>query len=362
MRGGPFRPPFPDPMPSVPPSSPASLGFRMPAEWEPHEATWLSWPNERGATFPGERLAPILPAFHRLVAALVEGGETVIVNHSDAAERAAIEAALPPEVRARVRFLANPTNEPWCRDHGPTVLRRDRDGARLAVHWNYNSWGGKYPPWDLDAAAGRRMAEAAGLEVHDRTDLTIEGGSLESNGEGLLMVSESSVVTESRNPGRSRDELAAELAASTGCGEILWVNAEVPGDDTDGHVDCYARFAPGGRLVILEPSPGQEADYPSLAANAARLRDFAAARGWRVTGLPIPEPVRIEGGVMPATYANFYIANSAVLVPAFDDPADAEAAAKIGGAFPGRRVIVMPARDLIWGQGGFHCLTQQLPA
>lgn len=334
----------------------------MPAEWAPHAATWLSWPNERGATFPGELLPPILPAFHRLATALVEGGETVIINVSDAAEQAAIETALDPSVRGQVRFLQNPTNEPWCRDHGPTVLRRDSDGARLAVCWNYNSWGGKYAPWDLDAAAGRRMAEAAGLPVHDRTDLTIEGGSLESNGEGVLMVSESSVVTASRNPGLSREALAADLCASTGSREVLWVNADVPGDDTDGHVDCYARFAPGGRLLILDPSPAQQADYPTLAENARHLRAVAADRGWSVTGLPIPEPVMIDGAVMPATYANFYIANTAVLVPAFDDPADTEAAGKIAAAFPDRRVIVMPARELIWGQGGFHCLTQQLPA
>ncbi|MCB1076528.1 MAG: agmatine deiminase family protein [Verrucomicrobiae bacterium] len=342
--------------------TPAELGFSMPAEWEPHAATWLSWPNERGATFPGELLPPILPAFHRLVGALVEGGERVVINVSDAAERAGIEAALTAETLARVSFLDNPTNEPWCRDHGPTVLRRPDDGARLAVHWNYNSWGGKYAPWDLDAAAGRRMAEAAGVDVHDRTDLTIEGGSLESNGEGVLMVSESSVVTESRNPGRSRDELAAELCASTGSREVLWVNADVPGDDTDGHVDCYARFAPGGRLVILEPSEDQAEEYPSLAANARHLRSVAAERGWEVTGLPIPAPVHIDGAVMPSTYANYYIANSAVLVPAFEDPADEVAAALIAAAYPDRKVIVMPARELIWGQGGFHCLTQQLPA
>jgi agmatine deiminase len=341
--------------------SPAERGFTMPAEWEPHAATWLSWPNARGATFPGDLLPPILPAFHRLIGALVEGGETVIVNISDAAERAGIESALPAATLKNVRFLENPTNEPWCRDHGPTVLRRKADGARLAVHWNYNSWGGKYPPWDLDATAGERMALAAGLEIHDRTDLTIEGGSLESNGEGVLMVSESSVVTESRNPGKSRDELAAELRASTGSHEVLWVNADVPGDDTDGHVDCYARFAPGGRLVILEPSPAQASEYPSLAANARSLRTVADERGWEVIGLPMPAPVYIDGAVMPSTYANYYIANTAVLAPAFGDPADELAAELIAAAHPGRKVIVMPARELIWGQGGFHCLTQQLP-
>lgn len=349
-------------MSSRPSPTPAERGYSMPAEWEPHAATWLSWPNARGATFPGDLLPPILPAFHRLVAALVEGGETVIVNLSDPDERAGIESALTADVLKQVRFLENPTNEPWCRDHGPTVLRRKSDGDRLAVHWRYNSWGGKYPPWDLDAAAGARMARDAGLEIYDRTDLTIEGGSLESNGEGVLMVSESSVVSDSRNPGRSREDLTAELCASTGSHEVLWVNADVPGDDTDGHVDCYARFAPGDRLVILDPTPAQEADYPSLAANARHLRRVAAEREWEVIGLPIPAPIHIGGAVMPSTYANYYIANTAVLAPAFGDPADAVAAELIAAAYPGRKVITMPARELIWGQGGFHCLTQQLPA
>lgn len=344
------------------PDSPAAQGFTMPAEWAPHAATWLSWPNERGATFPGERLPPILPAFHRLATALVEGGETVIINVSDEAEAAAIEAALPVGILASIHLQAVPTNEPWVRDHGPTVLRRATDGARLAVCWNYNSWGGKYAPWDLDAAANRRMAEQAGLAIHDRRDLTIEGGSLESNGEGLLMVSESSVVTDSRNPGRSRDQLARELCENTGSSEILWVNADVEGDDTDGHVDCFARFAPGNRLLVLDPHESQQRQHASLAANASQLRRIAAERGWEFIGLPIPSPVILEGAVMPATYANFYLANEAVIAPAFGDPLDAVAAERIAEAFPDRRLITLPARELIWGQGGFHCLTQQLPA
>lgn len=345
-----------------PPDSPAAKGFTMPAEWAPHAATWLSWPNVRGATFPGERLPPILPVFHRLATALVEGGERVIINVSDEAEAAAIEAALPADILGSIHPRLVPTNEPWVRDHGPTVLRRSLDGARLAVCWNYNSWGGKYAPWDLDAAANRRMADQEGLAIHDRRDLTIEGGSLESNGEGVLMVSESSVVTGSRNPGRSRDELARELCETTGSSEILWVNADVEGDDTDGHVDCFARFAPGDRLLVLDPDESQQMRYPTLAANAAHLRRVAAERGWEFIGLPIPSPVMLEGAVMPATYANFYIANEAVLAPAFGDARDQEAADKIANAFPGRRLIVIPARELIWGQGGFHCLTQQLPA
>ncbi|MCB1231180.1 MAG: agmatine deiminase family protein [Verrucomicrobiae bacterium] len=342
--------------------SPKSQGFSMPAEWAPHAATWLSWPNERGATFPGDRLPPILPYFHRLVTALVEAGETVIINLSDEAEGNAIDAALPKDVLSWVRLQKIPTNEPWCRDHGPTVLRRDADGARLAVCWNYNSWGEKYPPWDLDAAANRQMATLANIEFHDRRDLTIEGGSLESNGAGVLMVSESSVVTDSRNPGMSRDELARELCENTGSDEVLWVNADVEGDDTDGHVDCFARFAPDNRLLVLDPNESQKSRYASLAANAEHLRGVAADRGWEFIGLPIPEPVVLEGAVMPATYANFYIGNEAVIAPSFGDPCDSEAAEKLASAFPDRKLIILPARELIWGQGGFHCLTQQLPA
>lgn len=342
--------------------TPLARGFSMPAEWETHAATWLSWPNERGATFPGEELPPILPHFHRLATALAEAGEKVCINVSDEAEAAAIESALTPEIFSSVTLQAVPTNEPWVRDHGPTVLRRNSDGARLAVCWKYNSWGEKYPPWVLDAAANQQMAQLAGVEIFDRRDLVIEGGSLESNGAGILMVSESSVVNDNRNPGKSRNELARELCESTGSKEVLWVNADVEGDDTDGHVDCFARFAPGNRLVVLDPSPAQQSRYATLAANARHLRAVADERGWEFIGLPIPEPVVVKGMILPATYANFYIANQAVLVATFDDPCDDIAAARIASAFSDRPVVQVPARELIWGQGGFHCLTQQLPA
>lgn len=349
--------------------TPAARGFTLPAEWEPHAATWLSWPNARGASFPGPHTQAILPTFHKLVAELADAGERVILNLSDPVERQAIERALPGSLLSAISLELVPTNEPWCRDHGPTVLRRPADGCRLAVCWNYNAWGGKYPPWDLDAAANERMAANAGIETCVKRDLIIEGGSLESNGAGCLMISESSVVTQSRNPGRTRDELASELRDYTGADEIIWVRAELPGDDTDGHVDCFARFAPGNGLLVVEPTPEQAGALPALAKNAQRLRRLCGERGWTFLGLPLPDPVhdsgagaREPGDRLPATYANYYVANEAVLVPGFDDRRDAEAAAIIGEAHPGRRVVTLPARDLIWGRGGFHCLTQSLPA
>lgn len=341
----------------------------MPAEWQPHAATWLSWPNARGASFPGAQLETVLPTFHQLVIELADAGEQVIINLSDEAEGTAIKQALPAHLRAAVTLQLVPTNEPWCRDHGPTVLRRDEDGARLAICWNYNAWGGKYPPWDLDAAANEHMAANARIDVFSRRDLTIEGGSLESDGAGCLLVSESSVVSTSRNPGRTREELAAELRDCTGAKEILWVHAEVAGDDTDGHVDCFARFAPENRLLVVEPSALQSSRHPALAENARHLRSVAQDRGWNFLPLPVPDPVcdaPVSAGrppdVLPATYANYYVANEAVIVPAFGDPRDAEAAAIIGEAHPGRRVVTLPARALIHGLGGFHCLTQPLPA
>lgn len=341
----------------------------MPAEWEPHAATWLSWPNVRGASFPGAQLQTVLPACHQLVIELARAGEQVIINLSDEVEGDAIAQALPANLRAAVTLQLVATNEPWCRDHGPTVLRRVEDGQRLAVCWNYNAWGGKYPPWDLDAAANERMAAKAGIKTFPRRDLTIEGGSLESDGAGCLLVSESSVVSASRNPGRTREELAAELRDCTGASEILWVHAEVAGDDTDGHVDCFARFAPENRLLVVEPSALQAPLHPALAENARHLRSIAQDRGWNFLPLPVPDPVPDtpvptdgQPGVLPATYANYYVANEAVIVPAFDDPRDAEAAAIIGEAHPGRRVVTLPARTLIRGLGGFHCLTQPLPA
>lgn len=342
--------------------SPARRGYVFPAEWERHEVTWLSWPNSRGATFPGEMLGEVFPSFTRLVEALVEAGETVAINVSDEFEQSAIESALGDSASGSVRFEMIPTNEPWVRDHGPTVLRHPGTGDRLAVCWNYNAWGGKYPPWDLDAAAAPRMAEAYGLDTFPRRDLTIEGGSLESDGEGCLMVSRSSVVSPSRNPGWSGAALERELMETTGAREILWVDGEVPGDDTDGHVDCFARFAPGRVLLALEPDTTRAGDHPSLADNARRLKAWARDRGREFAGLPIPDPIVVDGMELPVTYANFYVANTAVVFPVFEDTRDRVAEDIIGHAFPGRKVIPFPARELIMGQGGIHCLTQQLPA
>ncbi len=344
-----------------PSSAPAAEGFVFPPEWFPHESTFLSWPNRRGASFPGEALDRHLPIFHRLVAALVDAGERVTIHCSEPEEEGEIRSALSARVLPSVKFAPVPTNEPWCRDHGPTVLRRPEDGARLAVCWNYNSWGEKYPPWDLDAAAGRSMAEACGLDIWDRRDITLEGGSLETDGRGVLMVSASSVLTASRNPGRSREELEEVLRQTTGAREILWVNGEVPGDDTDGHVDCFARFGSDGSLLVLDPR-GADGEEGPLSLNARHLEAWALDRGRPFRPLPLPEPVTDAGAPLPATYANFYVANRAVLVPSFGDPGDEAALAAIGAAFPDREVVAFPSRELIWGQGGIHCLTQPLPA
>ncbi|CAN5199512.1 agmatine deiminase family protein [soil metagenome] len=338
-----------------------SDGFRFPAEWEPHEATLLSWPNRRGVSYPDEATARVEPTFLAMAEALALGRETVCINVSDEAERDRIAGMLAPEVSARVRFLPIPTDEPWVRDHGPTILRRDADGARRAVCWEYNAWGEKYRPFDQDAAAGGKMAENLGIGMV-RPGIVVEGGSLDANGTGLVLVSESSVANPNRNPGRDRAELEAILSNALGGAEILWVNAEVPGDDTDGHVDCFARFVAVDHVLASRPSADQVADYPTLEANFVHLSALGRERGFRVDPLPIPGKIVTDGMVLPATYANFYIGNGVILCPVFEDRHDDPVAAVLGAAFPGRRIAQIPARDLIWGQGGFHCLTQQIPA
>ena len=333
------------------------MSYYLPAEWEPHEVTWLSWPNQQGATYPGELLDQVLPSFIELVEVLVEADEKVAINVSSLDEKKYIEYVLNQYTLSRVDFFSIPTNEPWCRDHGPTILRNPETGIRKAICWKYDAWGGKYPPWQLDATAAPKMAKAFGICPSPEHHITLEGGSIESDGNGLLMISESSVVCQRRNPGKSRQGLETEIKRITGSEEILWVNAVIPGDDTDGHVDCFARFAPENTILALDPI---DSDC-SIAHNANFLREWTKQRGWNFVGLPIPKTIAFKGEVLPATYANFYIANEAVIVPVFNDPADGIALELINSCFPGREVVPFPSRGLILGQGGIHCLTQPLP-
>jgi agmatine deiminase len=337
----------------------------MPAEWEPHAATWLSWPRPAGISFPG-RYGAVTPVYARLIRLLAEV-EDVNVNVWDAAMEAWVRELLIGEKTPldRVRFHHFPSYEPWCRDHGPVFLVRDREGAheRAVVDWDYNAWGGKYPPYDLDDAVPRHVARLRGLPLFS-PGIVLEGGSIEVNGTGTVLTTTACLLNPNRNPGLGRDEIEKFLLDYLGANQVLWLGEGIAGDDTDGHIDDISRFAGPETIITAVEEDPDDANYPVLQDNLRRLRQFKNPRGgaFRIVELPMPGVVEHEGQRLPASYANFYIANGLVLAPTYRHRNDRRALEILGREFPGRRVVGLDSTDLIWGLGSFHCITQQEPA
>jgi agmatine deiminase len=340
--------------------TPAALGYRMPAEWEAHAATWLSWPRREGISFP-DSFDRVLPALRAMVVALIKS-ERVYINVCNGAHEAEARQILRGLPMERISFYRIPTNEPWCRDHGPIFLTRDSDPKLAVVHWDYNAWGNKYPPFDLDEVAPTRVAEILRLPVF-YPHMILEGGAIDVNGAGALLTTESCLLNKNRNRNLSRGEIEHRLRDFLGVGEILWLGSGIAGDDTDGHIDDLARFVSERTAVaVIEEDPDDENHSP-LQENLARLREMKIGRcSIDIATLPMPKKIMREGLRLPASYANFYIANTCVLVPTFADSNDKTALSILRTLFPNRRVIGIDCRELIWGLGTFHCLTQQQPA
>src|SRR5688572_28408407 len=263
----------------------------------------------------------------------------------------------------RLRVYRFPTNDAWARDHGAIfVTRPGAAEPRLAVDFDYNAWGGKYPPFDLDRQIGRLMAEALGVPRYAKPGIVLEGGSIEVNGEGALLTTEQCLLNPNRNPALTRADIERLLRDSFGVREILWLGLGIEGDDTDGHIDDLTRFvAPTTVVTVVEPNR-HDRNHAPLAANRRLLDTLrVGGRSLEVIDLPMPEPQYLEEQRLPASYANFYVANGAVLVPTFRCPADEVACATLRDCFPGRRVVPVDCRVLIAGLGALHCLTQQVP-
>ena len=340
--------------------TPGALGYRMPAEWKPHTATWLSWPRREGISFP-ESFDRVLPALRAMVQALIES-EEVRINVSNGAHEAEARSVLRGLPMERITFYRVPTNEPWCRDHGPIFLTRDREPQLAVVDWDYNAWGNKYPPFDLDEVVPTRLAEILNLPVF-HPHMILEGGSIDVNGTGALLTSESCLLNKNRNPKLSRNEIEQRLRDYLGVSEILWLGDGIAGDDTDGHIDDLTRFVSERTVVTVVEENRDDENYEPLQKNLALLREMKIESGkLDILTLPMPKKIIREGLRLPASYANFYIANTCVLAPTFADPSDEIALAVLRECFPGRRVIGIDCRELIWGLGTFHCLTQQQPA
>jgi len=342
------------------PQTPAALGYRMPAEWEPHAATWLSWPRREGISFP-DSFDRVMPTLRAMVQAVIES-ERVCINVSNGAHEAEAREMLRGLPMEQIWFRLVPTNEPWCRDHGPIFLTRDADPKLVVVDWDYNAWGNKYPPFDLDEVAPTRIAEILEVPVF-YPRMILEGGAIDVNGAGALLTTESCLLNKNRNPNLSREEIEQRLRDYLGVRDILWLGDGIAGDDTDGHIDDLARFVSESTVATVIEENRDDENYEPLQKNLARLQAMKiAGRAIEVIALPMPKKIMREGLRLPATYANFYIANTCVLVPTFADSADHLALSILGECFPNRRVIGIDCRELIWGLGAFHCLTQQQPA
>ena len=343
-------------------ATPAAAGFRMPAEWERQRAIWLSWPV-REKTWPGH--FDLIPAKFAEIVATISRYEDVHINVAQSIQptaRRLIEAARAD--LARVSLHDHPTDDTWCRDHGPIFVRNDATGEVAITDWDFNAWGGKFSPCDNDNAIPSRVAKALNLRRF-APGMILEGGSIEVNGQGALLTTEICLLNPNRNPQLDRARIESRLREYLGVTHIYWLGKGIDGDDTDGHVDDLSRFyAPEGIVTAVEKVES-DVNYPALRENLERLHALRTPAGGRfsIVELPMPEPCVTDGQRLPASYANFLILNEAVLVPVFRQPRrDAEALDLLRGCFPGRKIVPIDCREWVIGRGTLHCISQQQPA
>ncbi|MEZ0297054.1 MAG: agmatine/peptidylarginine deiminase, partial [Candidatus Methylacidiphilales bacterium] len=347
------------------PGSPAANGFRMPAEWEPHTATWLTWPRPEGISFP-DGYEPIPDMWARMAKELSVGEEVHInvfsPDHEPRIRKALADAGV--EVGHRVYLHPFPGHEPWCRDHGPIFIKRDSDKALTIVDWGYNAWGGKYPPYDLDDVIPQHVAKLLSLPFI-APGIVMEGGSIEPNGAGTLLTTEACLLNPNRNPHLTKTQIEQYLCDYLGIRKVLWLGDGIVGDDTDGHIDDLTRFVGESTVVTVVEEDPEDENYELLQENLRRLKGMTTADGTplRVVELPMPGAIERDDQRLPASYANFYIGNEVVLLPTYRDSKNDKRAAEIlAELFPTRRIASIDGMDLIWGLGSFHCVTQQQPA
>jgi agmatine deiminase len=331
----------------------------MPAEWAPHDATWVAWPSH--AHLWQENLAATRAAFARLVEAIAEG-ETANVLVPDEEQESLARSALARAADARVRFHRVPFGDIWVRDTAPVFLVGPR-GENATVRFAFNGWGGKYV-LEHDAGVAERIAARAGDFPAFAMPFVLEGGAVDVDGEGTVLTTRQCLLNRNRNPSMSARDVEGAVREALGCDKVLWFADGLLNDHTDGHIDTIVRFVRPGVVVAMEPRAG---DDPNRDVLRALLRDAGGlvdARGRHLEVVRVPSPGRVvgpDGRVMPASYVNFYIANACVVVPTYGSPFDAEAVQCLGALFPGRRTIAVDARAVLSGGGAFHCITQQQP-
>ena len=342
--------------------TPRELGYRFPAEWEPHRATWLSYPHDESYSWPGT-LPRIFPSYNRFIRELSKG-EHVCINIRDQKYRDRVGEELDKTGANmdRISFFLNPTNDAWCRDHGPAFLvNPEAPIPKMIVSWQYNGWGDKYP-FDLDDRIPMLVGQYLNLPVV-YPGIVMEGGSVEMNGLGTLLTTTACLLHENRNPGMFQHELEEMLRNYYGVDQVLWLDEGIDGDDTDGHIDDCARFfREDGIITMVEPNR-LDANHKPLSNNLKKLNSFRLPSGKQpdLVEIPMPRPVVYAGQRLPASYANFYISNHAVIVPTFRCREDDVAVSLLETCFPDRKVVGIDSVDIIWGMGSWHCLSQQEP-
>lgn len=342
--------------------TPKELGYFFPAEFAKQSAMWLSWPHKE-ASWPGkiETVYPIYAQFIKLVAE----DQIVNINVVDAAmqEKALGYIRDAGAALDRVKFFLHPTNDAWCRDHGPAFLINPENKTKMIVDWGYNAWGNKYPPFDLDDNIPTLIGKHYNLPVV-YPGIVMEGGSVDFNGKGTVLTTTSCLLNENRNPHLSQAQLEKFLVDFYGVSNVLWLGDGIVGDDTDGHIDDITRFVNESTVVTVVEENREDENHAPLQENLKALKRMQLENGkpLNIIELPMPAAIVYEDMRLPASYANFYIANKYVIVPTFRDKNDHKALNILQSCFPDRKVVGLDSWDIIWGLGSFHCLSQQEPA
>lgn len=342
--------------------TPKEYGYYFPAEFAPHEATWLSWPHKE-ATWPG-KIDAIYPSYCQFIKYLTLSEKVRINVSNDAMKIVAIQHLEKAGVAvAGVEFFMHPTNDAWCRDHGPAFLINPAaDIKKIIVDWRYNAWGNKYPPYDLDDVIPTLIGNHFSIPVYN-PGIVMEGGSVEFNGKGSLLTSTACLLNQNRNPALNQSRIENFLYDFYGVEQVLWVDEGIVGDDTDGHIDDTVRFINEDTVITVIEENKEDANYALLQTNLKQLKVMRLLNGKQlnIIELPMPDEIIYEGQRLPASYANFYISNGHVIVPTFRSRKDEKAIRIIAACFPDREVVGIDSTDIIWGLGSFHCLSQQEP-
>jgi agmatine deiminase len=342
--------------------TPLQSGFYFPAEWEKHRATWLSYPHDNSYSWPGT-LQRVFPFFNRFIRELSKH-EDVCINVRDEELRVKVESDLfrSGVEMSSIRILIHPTNDAWCRDHGPAFVVNKHAGVPKAiVKWMFNAWGDKYPH-DLDNRIPELIAGCLGLKVF-HPGIVMEGGSVDFNGKGSVITTRACLLNPNRNPGLDENQIVFYLCEYYGVEQVLWLNEGIDGDDTNGHIDDIARFFKVDGLISMVEPKRSDPNHAILSANLKQLGSMRLLSGKQpdIAEIPMPEPVIYENQRLPASYANFYIANDVVIVPVFGCRQDQVACDILEECFPDRKIVDIDSREIIWGLGSFHCLSQQEP-